>query len=825
MTGSTLGDAPASPENSAQSFTAPFSGKKSQHKRSNNLAAQFANIKVGTRLLLLTGVLGVLWALVVVFSLTGASSVKSHYTAANKGVTQLVDYNTSYEDWYKADDLSSIDVPLYYVHVPSKNFILKETAPDIPTDEQAAQSTLANVLKQPISAALRTKLQNLESTLTAWDKANAAELQAAKTGNEQTMLAAAAATGGPAAKIADAYDALTPQVLANLNDNGNKIGSRLDSMRTTIIILTIVSVLIAMIAIIAIIRSITRPLNKVADAAKRFADGDIDIDIDVHGKNEIASVADSFRGAIAAQRQIADDMVEFSEGHIGAPFKARSERDVLGKAFLKMQDGMREALGEHSTSRRLQSGMGELLESMQTLEHGLQSMNTGDLTVDVDAQLSPIAPEVEGETVGFVADSYNEMIASAQASIDGYNTMRETLREKLGDHSSLEALTERLEQVSNQDLNELQHALKAMNEGDLTIGVTSTTTRIAARAGENIGHLAEVFNGMLGTTESSIGSYNDMRGKISTMLSDISHSSESLSAASNQMASTSEEAGRAIAEIAHAVGTVAEGAEQQVREVDDAKHITEELAQASRLSADAADETAAAADEARSLAREGVAAAENASHAMKAVRDSSEGASEAIRSLGEKSDQIGGIVATITGIAAQTNLLALNAAIEAARAGEHGRGFAVVAEEVRHLAEESQQAAATIGGLIEEIQHETAKAVEVVELGANQTKEGVDTVEQARDAFEHIGRSVEDMSSRVEQIAASIRQIAASGDQMRDSMSTVAAVAESSSASTQQVSASTEQTSASTEQIAASAQQLAMTADELEKLVNQFVLA
>jgi methyl-accepting chemotaxis protein len=789
------------------------------------VTAILANVKVRTRLLTLAGVLGLLWALVVIFSLTGVASVKSHYTKASKGVEQLMDFHQSYEAWFEADDVANVAAQLNLMHAPKSNPLLKAVVPIIAPEEQVAITDLQKVLDYPSSPVMVSKIHQMLALLRQYGQLTTQQLHAAASGSDAVAMQNLGAKTAIGKSLAIGYGTLTPLVLANLNRNGNQIGSKLDSLRTVIIVLTIVSVIVGALVILMIIRSITGPLGKVTAAAKRFANGAVDIDLDVHGKDEIATVADSFREAIAAQRQVAADMVEFSSGHIGVEFMPRSEEDVLGHAFVEMQSTMRSALGEHATTRQLQSGMGELLGTLQHLEHGLQSMSHGDLTVAVDARLQPISPEVEGESVGFVADSYNEMIASAQASLDGYNAMRENLREKLGDRSSLEALTGRLEQLSNTDLAELQRALRAMNEGDLTVGVTSTTSEIAARAGENIGVLAETFNSMLANTGGAIGNYNEMRIKIATMLNEISLSSESLSAASTEMASTSEEAGRAIAEIAHAVGSVAQGAEQQVREVDDVKRITDELAAASRLSAEAADETAAAAEEARSLARSGVSAAEDASEAMKAVRDSSQGATEAIRALGEKSDQIGGIVATITGIAAQTNLLALNAAIEAARAGEHGRGFAVVAEEVRHLAEESQQAAATIGGLIEEIQNETAKAVEVVELGASQTREGVDTVVQARDAFLQIGQSVEDMSSRVEQIAASIRQIAASGDQMRESMNSVAAVAESSSASTEQVSASTEQTSASTQQIAASAQQLATTAEELEKLVGQFVLA
>jgi methyl-accepting chemotaxis protein len=350
-------------------------------------------------------------------------------------------------------------------------------------------------------------------------------------------------------------------------------------------------------------------------------------------------------------------------------------------------------------------------------------------------------------------------------------------------------------------LKELAEAARQIAAGDLTVEVEPKSER-----------------DLLGNAFSTL--VTDVRGVIGS----VSQTAEQVSSASHQMAATSEETGKAVGEIAHAVGDVATGAERQVRMVESAKLSAEEVSDGVKSSAAGAQETAAVADQARSIAQEGVRAAELATGAMKSVRDSSDAVTEAIRALATKSEQIGEIVATITGIAGQTNLLALNAAIEAARAGEQGRGFAVVADEVRKLAEESQDAAGEIAQLIEAIQDEMHKTVGVVEGGAAQTREGAETVEQTREAFLRIGESVNDMTDRITQVASSAQQIAASAVKMQEDMSEVAAVAEQSSASTEEVSASTEQTSASAQQIAASSQELAQTAEELERLVGHFTI-
>ncbi len=389
----------------------------------------------------------------------------------------------------------------------------------------------------------------------------------------------------------------------------------------------------------------------------------------------------------------------------------------------------------------------------------------------------------------------------------------------------VQPVLERLKSLNDHCAAGLRDGLERMARGDLTYELAPVTQPITRVGRDELGEIANAVNGIRERMVASIHAYNTGRESLQGMIGSVAETAVTVGSSSDQMATTSEEGGRANGEIARAVDEIAQGAERQAQMIEQAKSAVEDVVTAAVTAAGEARKTAAAAAETRDVARSGVGAAEEASQVMSAVRDSALEVNETISELASKSDQIGKIVETITRIAKQTNLLALNAAIEAARAGDQGRSFAVVAEQVRALAEESQVAAREIAGLIGAIQKETAAAVGVVEEGARRTVEGTTVVEQTREAFTRIGGSIEEMTARIEAIAASSEQIAHSASAMHDSVTEVASVAEQSSAATEEVSAATQQTYASAQAIAARAHNLSHHADELNRMVRRQVRA
>lgn len=157
-----------------------------------------------------------------------------------------------------------------------------------------------------------------------------------------------------------------------------------------------------------------------------------------------------------------------------------------------------------------------------------------------------------------------------------------------------------------------------------------------------------------------------------------------------------------------------------------------------------AEEIDTAAHQVASLTEESQEVMSRTKESMEELSDSVQAAEQSIIKVADDSENIGGILEVIRGIADQTNLLALNAAIEAARAGEQGRGFAVVADEVRTLAQRTQEATGEINDMVTTLQLGASEATNVMKNGRELTSS---TVEQLEQALQTIGAVTESVSA------------------------------------------------------------------------------
>ena len=317
-------------------------------------------------------------------------------------------------------------------------------------------------------------------------------------------------------------------------------------------------------------------------------------------------------------------------------------------------------------------------------------------------------------------------------------------------------------------------------------------------------------------------SYNDTLGKIRNITSKIQDIANELTDSAETMSTGVNESAQVLTSIADSINGIAELSVSQNQNVEKASSALHNIVSSVNDVAELAKQTANRANQVGTTVNQGIEGINVISQHMDRVETMVSTSADQVDTLGHRSEEIGQIVETIVNISGQTNLLALNAAIEAARAGEHGRGFAVVAEEIRKLAEDSQEAAQHIAELIGTIQAETKKAVDAMHRGNNGVHQGSEVVKEAMDEFSQVGGMVDNMVDQMAQVAKHIEQVSAESGYVVEAATSVSKDSDKISNQTQQVSAASEEQSATMHELANENTKLADMAKRLQEQLKVF---
>jgi methyl-accepting chemotaxis protein len=354
--------------------------------------------------------------------------------------------------------------------------------------------------------------------------------------------------------------------------------------------------------------------------------------------------------------------------------------------------------------------------------------------------------------------------------------------------------------ISN-NIKKLKEVFSKASNGDLTVSITASTK-------DEFKDLAASFNLMM--------------KNISKLMNNVLKSSETVLETSTSLASMSEEVTASVGEVAKAVEEVSLGATEQAKGAQNGASEMEDLSNKLKEVSISSDEMDKISNATKRLGTKGLSVVDTLTEKSNKAKTVTTSVNDIVCDMNESAKQINSISETISEITEQTNLLALNASIESARAGEAGKGFAVVAEEIRILAEESQNSTNEIKKIIESIQNKSETAVSAIKSAESAVNEQYLAVDQTHKIFKVILKSIESMIAKVDEVKTSISDINEKKQSTISEIDNISSISQETAAASQETTASTEEISATMEELSKHSSNLQILAEQLASEINKF---